>query len=133
MNDPNQDKFVAMVTAKADVDLKLSDFAPHSCLRAVEHLVEKPRFPVIDYHNHLDSLQPSEVLRIMDACGVERIVNITMKTGDAALEKIRHFHCASDRFSTIGWMDWSDVERPDFAQRSVERVERPPRDTPRGQ
>jgi predicted TIM-barrel fold metal-dependent hydrolase len=124
MNDPNQDKFVAMVTAKADVDLKLSDFAPHSCLRAVEHLVEKPRFPVIDYHNHLDSLQPSEVLRIMDACGVERIVNITMKTGDAALEKIRHFHGASDRFSTIGWMDWSDVERPDFAQRSVERLER---------
>jgi len=124
MNDPNQDKFVAMVTAKADVDLKLSDFAPRSCLRVVEHLVEKPRFPVIDYHNHLDSLHPGEVLRIMDACGVERIVNITMKTGEAALEMIRLFHDTSDRFSTIGWMDWSDVERPDFAQRSVERLER---------
>src|SRR6202040_1953654 len=73
---------------------------------------------------HLDSLQPSEVLQIIDACGVERIVNITMKTGEAALEMIRLFHRTSDRFSTIGWMDWSDVERPDFAQRSVERLER---------
>src|ERR1700731_936857 len=105
MNDSNQDKFVAMVTAKAEVDLKLSDFEPRSCLRVVEHRIEKPRFPVIDYHNHLDSLPPSEVLQIIDACGVERIVNITMKTGEAALEMIRLFHRTSDRFSTIGWMD----------------------------
>src|SRR5882762_2793674 len=119
----DQDKFVAMVTAKAEVDLKLSDFEPLSGLRLREHVVETPRFPVIDYHNHLDAQNPSKVLKIMDACGVERVVNITMKTGDAALEMIRRFHSASDRFSTIGWMDWSGVEKPDFAQRSVERLE----------
>jgi predicted TIM-barrel fold metal-dependent hydrolase len=118
-----QDKFVAMVTAKADVDLKLSDFVPRSSLRLAEHPIEKPRFPVIDYHNHLDSQDPAEVLKIMDACGVERVVNITMKTGAAALEMIRTYHGASDRFSTIGWMDWSDVEKPDFVKRSTERLE----------
>jgi len=112
-----------MVTAKAEVDLKLSDFEPRSGLHLPEHAVTTPRFPVIDYHNHLDAQNPSKVLKIMDACGVERVVNITMKTGDAALEMIRRFHSASDRFSTIGWMDWSGVEKPDFAQRSVERLE----------
>ena len=44
---------------------------------------------MIDYHNHLDALDPVDVLRIMDACGIERIVNITMKTGDEAIEMIR--------------------------------------------
>ena len=123
MSAETTDKFVDMVTAKAEVDLRLSDFTPRSSLSLAEHNIELPRFPVIDYHNHLDSQNPDEVLRIMDACGVERIVNITMQTGEAALGMIRRFHGASDRFSTIGWMDWSDVASPDFAKRSVERLE----------
>ena len=79
------DNFMAMVTAKAEVTLPLSDFQPQSTLVTAEHHVERARFPVIDYHNHLDALDPVEVLRIMDACGIERIVNITMKVGDEAL------------------------------------------------
>ena len=120
----SSDKFVALMTAKAEVDLRLSDFTPRSGLRVAEHCIEKPRFPVIDYHNHLDSQDPYEVLRIMDACGVERIVNITMQVGDAAIEMIRRFHTVSDRFSTIGWMDWTGIEQRDFAERSVDRLER---------
>lgn len=119
------DKFVAMVSAKAEVDLRLSDFAPRSQLKTPVHPVERPRFPAIDYHNHLDSLEPSDVLRVLDACGVERIVNITMRTGEAALETMESFHrAAPGRFATIGWMDWSGVERHDFAQLSVDRLER---------
>jgi predicted TIM-barrel fold metal-dependent hydrolase len=120
----SQDKFVAMVTAKADVDLRLSDFEPASGLKTAAHSVETPRFPAIDYHNHLDAQDPVEVLKVMDACGVERVVNITMRTGDAALATIRRFHSVSNRFATIGWMDWSGVEHKSFAQLSVERLER---------
>src|ERR1700739_79403 len=110
-----QDKFVAMVTAKASVDLRLSDFQPISEVRSAEHPIEKPRFPVIDYHNHLDSLNPRSVLEIMDRCGVEKIVNITMHTGAVALEIMDRFHTTDkDRFHTIGWMDWTGVERSDF-------------------
>ena len=82
-----EDKFVAMMNAQAKVDLRLSDFHPVSELRTAKHVVERPRFPVIDYHNHLDSQDPGEMLRIMDECGVEKIVNITMLTGDAALDR----------------------------------------------
>ena len=121
----DQDKFVAMVSAKAAVSLPLSDFQPKPTLVAKEHHLERARFPVIDYHNHLDSLEPREVLRVMDACGIEKIVNITMKTGDEALRMIDKFHAADPkRFATIGWMDWSDVTRPDFITLTLQRIER---------
>ncbi|WP_263381811.1 amidohydrolase family protein [Granulicella arctica] len=119
------DKFVDMVSATAEVDLRLSDFKPLSALRSPVHLPERGRFPVIDYHNHLDSMQPAEVLKVMDQCGVEHIVNITMQVGQKALEIMDNFRrYAPDRFSSIGWMDWSGVERHDFVQVTTDRLRR---------
>jgi predicted TIM-barrel fold metal-dependent hydrolase len=124
-SEPEQDKFVAMVTSRAQVTLPLSDFEPRSTLKTPQHIIEHPRFPVIDYHNHLDSLRPGDVLHTMDACGIERIVNITMRTGQSALDTMDLFHRASPkRFSTIGWMDWSDVNHPEFIARTRDRIER---------
>ena len=61
----------------------------------------------------------------MDACGIERIVNITMKTGDEAIAIMRKFRSAdAERFATIGWMDWSGLERDDFVQVTLDRLER---------
>lgn len=128
MSDPEsteQDKFVALVSATAEVTLPLSAFRPQSMLRTVEHLVERPKFPAIDYHNHLDSMEPADVLRVMDACGIERIVNITMRTGRDALRMIDKFRAADPRrFSTIGWMDWTGVGEPGFAQRACDDLAR---------
>ena len=128
MSEPGKsinDNFMAMVTAKAEVTLPLGEFQPKSTLVTAEHHLERARFPVIDYHNHLDALDPVEVLRIMDACGIERIVNITMKTGDEAIAMMHKFHSAdAERFATIGWMDWSDVERDDFVDLTLDRLER---------
>jgi predicted TIM-barrel fold metal-dependent hydrolase len=119
------DNFMAMVTAKAEVTLPLSDFQPQSTLVTAEHPVARACFPAIDYHNHLDALEPLEVLRVMDACGIERMVNITMKTGVEALAIIDKFHSAApERFATIGWMDWSGVERDDFVPITLDRLER---------
>ena len=120
----DRDKFVDLVTATAEVTLPLGEFHPRSMLVAAEHHIERARFPVIDYHNHLDSVDPDDALRVMDACGVEKIVNITMKTGDAALRMIDKFAAADpQRFATIGWMDWSDVAHPAFVERTCTRLE----------
>src|SRR5271156_2549521 len=122
---PNDDAFVAMVSSKAQVSLPLSDYEPLSMLRTAVHEVGRPRFPAIDYHNHLDSLEPDAVLRIMDECGIEQIVNITMKVGAEALEVLDKFSSASkDRFSTIGWMDWRGIDRSGFFQKAVDYLER---------
>jgi predicted TIM-barrel fold metal-dependent hydrolase len=124
----DQDKFVAMVTARAQVTLPLSDFHPRSMLHQTVHTIEKPLVPVIDYHNHLDAQDPDEVLRIMDACGIEHTVNITMRVGDEAIEMIRRYRNAdARRFSTIGWMDWTGADAADFSsfvRLSIERIER---------
>jgi predicted TIM-barrel fold metal-dependent hydrolase len=120
-----EDKFVAMVSAKAEVTLPLSQFHPRSMLNTPKHEVLRPRFPVIDYHNHLDAQNPAKVLEIMDACGIEHTVNITMRLGDEALRVMERYRLASEsRFSMIGWMDWSDVTHPEFVERSVKRLER---------
>jgi predicted TIM-barrel fold metal-dependent hydrolase len=122
------DKFIAMVSAKADVTLPLSDFHPRCMLTTLRHNVPLPRFPVIDYHNHLDAQDPKHVIEIMDACGIEHVVNITMKVGKEALAMIERYRIAdAARFSTIGWMDWTGVEGrdfKDFVSVSLVRLER---------
>ena len=119
------DNFMAMVTAKAEVTLPLGEFQPQSTLVTVEHPVERAKFPAIDYHNHLDALDPADVLGVMDACGIERMVNITMKTGDEAIAMIHKWSSAdARRFATIGWMDWSDVASDHFVRATLERLER---------
>lgn len=125
MKEP-EDKFVAMVTARAaEVDLKISDFTPVSMLRTAVHRVERSKFPAIDYHNHLDAQEPLEVLKVMDACRVEKCVNITMRTGAEAFEMHDKFHgLARDRFATYAWFDWTDLDAPGFWERAVERLER---------
>jgi len=85
------DKFIAMVSAKVDVDLRLGDFQPRSMLVAQAHSVPRAKFAAIDFHNHLDAQDPADVLRIMDECGIERTVNITMKVGEEALAILRRF------------------------------------------
>jgi predicted TIM-barrel fold metal-dependent hydrolase len=120
-----QDKFIAMVSVTASVTLPLSDFHPRSMLTTPRHEVSLPRFPIIDYHNHLDAQDPRQVLEIMDACGIEHIVNITMKVGEEAVRVMDRYRAAdAARFSTIGWMDWTGVERDDFVNVSIDRLER---------
>lgn len=120
-----QDKFIAMVSAKAEVDLPLSQFKPISMLQTPAHPIEKPKFTAIDYHNHLDAQQPGEMLRIMDACGIEKCVNITMRVRDKAFEIHRKFKkIAPERFDTYAWFDWTDLHKDDFWSRSVEQIEK---------
>ncbi|GGH17232.1 amidohydrolase family protein [Silvibacterium dinghuense] len=119
----DNDMFVNLVNATAEVDLRLSDFHPRSSLQTAVHTIERARFPVIDYHNHLDSTDPREVLSIMDQTNVEHCINITMKVGQKALDMMDKFHnAAPDRFSSIGWMDWNGLDRPDFVKLTIDRL-----------
>src|SRR5258708_8022189 len=118
------DAFIRMVTAKRAVDLPLGDYHPRSMLVVPTHDVRRARFPAIDYHNHLDAQDPKAVLEIMDECGIEAVVNITMRVGADAIEMLRKFpKAAPERFSTYGWMDWTDLHLPAFFQRAVDHLE----------
>lgn len=101
------------------------DFAPRSTLRVAAHHVYRARIPAIDFHNHLDEFEPADVLRVMDACNVEQVLNITTMPGDDGIMALHRFEqVAPDRFHTCMWMDWRDLDRPDFFKLSVERLRR---------
>jgi predicted TIM-barrel fold metal-dependent hydrolase len=94
-------------------------------LRVAEHRIERAKFPVIDFHNHIDGMDPADVLSVMDACGIEHLVNITMKPGTDGIESLTRLRQASpERFSTIAWMDWRDLGEDGFFERSIRRLER---------
>ena len=119
------DRFVDLFNATAESNLRLCDFHPRTALKSAVHVIEQPRFPVIDFHNHLDSMNPMDVLAVMDQCGVEHVVNITMHVGQRALDILDRYHAAAPgRFSSIGWMDWTGVERDDFVPVTIDRIHR---------
>ena len=124
MSGDERDPFVSMMNAASTVTLNLSDFNPHSMLRVVEHRIERPKFPAVDFHNHIDGMDPVDVLHVMDACGIEHLVNITMKPGADGIESLTRIRQVSpERFSTIAWMDWRDLADGSFFDQSVRRLE----------
>ena len=75
--------------------LKLRDWAPKSMIATKETHIDRPKFPVIDIHNHLGGgkarLTPAVVgryLEEMDASGVRTVVNLDGGWGDRLKETL---------------------------------------------
>ena len=108
----------------------LTDFRPKSQLVTKTTPVEKPRFPVIDAHNHLgesfgggwDKKPVFELLDLLDEVGVIAYVDLDGGWGedilDAHLDLFKEK--APERFQIFGGVDWSQWESkgdgfPDWA------------------
>jgi predicted TIM-barrel fold metal-dependent hydrolase len=97
--------------------MELSEFRPQSKLVTQTTLVEKPRFPAIDAHNHLgesfgggwDKRPLSELLDLLDSAGIVRYVDLDGGWGEHLLDAhLEHFKGpAPDRFQIFGGVDWS--------------------------
>jgi len=100
--------------------MRLTDFRPKSQLLTKTTLVEKPRFPVIDAHNHLsepfggwDAKPLPELLDLLDEAGVTTYVDLDGGWGEEILNAhLDHFKAkAPERFQVFGGVDWSQWER----------------------
>src|SRR5581483_9898134 len=76
-------------------ELKLRDWQPRSMMVTKTTVVEKPRYPVVDIHNHLGTgakrLTPDVVRRYLDemnAAGVRTVVNLDGFWGERLTETI---------------------------------------------
>ena len=97
--------------------MELADYTPVSRLVTKTTTIEKPRFPVIDAHNHLfgdsdggwEQCPVSELLDVFDASGVRLFVDLDGGWGEdrlnAHLDKFKS--AAPDRFVMYGGVDWS--------------------------
>src|SRR5690606_11689369 len=98
-------------------DLKLKDWKPVSQLVVKQTKVMKPKFPVIDIHNHLGNLERGEqYLREMDEAGVLMCVSLDGRSKDDFYKK--HLEdsrkVAGDRFIIFFAPDFSKIDEPDF-------------------
>lgn len=94
----------------------LSNFKPHPKLVTKSTLVDRPRFPVVDAHNHLgddfgggwDKKPVNELLDVLDSASVSRLVDLDGGWGEALLQThLEHFKAAApDRFRIFGGVDW---------------------------
>ena len=97
--------------------MRLENFRPQSKLVTKITLVRKPKFPVIDAHNHLaepygggwDHKPISELLDLLDEAGVTHYIDLDGGWGEEILERhLDYFKkAAPERFQIFGGVDWS--------------------------
>lgn len=95
--------------------MELQSYLPRPALVTPVTSVERPRFPVIDAHNHLgqfgggwDRREPAELLAALDAAGVRAYVDLDGGWGEAILQqRLERFKAAApERYLVFGGVDW---------------------------
>ncbi len=116
-------------------DLRLLDWRPKSMLVVRETRVLKPKFPVIDVHNHLRRLNELEsYLDQMDQAGVWKVVSLDGRSKDdfykehlAAVKKV-----SAERMLVFFAPDFSKIDEPGWGRKEAARLERAVRQGCRG-
>ena len=96
-------------------DLRLADYRPRSSLRVPVHDVRRPKFAVVDAHNHLGSAfggewatrDPAELIATLDDSGVEMLVDLDGGQGEALSLEIERWQVAyPDRVAVFAGLDY---------------------------
>jgi predicted TIM-barrel fold metal-dependent hydrolase len=101
-------------------DLRLGDWRPRSQARTRVTEVARAAVPCVDVHNHLGRwLAPdggwlvagvADLLRTMDDCGVETVVNLDGRWGPELTENLdRYDRAHPGRFVTFAHLDWASA------------------------
>jgi predicted TIM-barrel fold metal-dependent hydrolase len=108
-------------------DLKLLDWQPKSQLIVKETKILKPKYPVIDIHNHLRELQNMDkYLAEMDSAGVRKCVSLDgFSAGDFYKKHLQASQKVSkERFIVFFNPDFSRIDEPDFGEKEAEKLEK---------
>ncbi len=81
------------------------------------------RVPVIDFHTHLDPRAADRVARIMDASGIERMVNLSGGTFPGLRRAERLARRLPGRIVNFYTPDWSGIDEPWWGVREARRLE----------
>ena len=97
--------------------MKLTDFKPQSKLVTKTTLIEKPRFAVIDIHNHTGGTfgrgwcdcEISDFTAVLDAANVKYFIDLDGMYGEKVLQqRLDKFKTViPDRYAVFGGVDWS--------------------------
>jgi len=99
--------------------IRLADYRPRSARRGPVHEVRRPRFPVIDAHNHLGAAfggswaeRPvDELLAVLDEAGVETLVDLDGAAGDRLSAEVERWQArAPQRLVVFAGLDYEAWE-----------------------
>lgn len=111
--------------------IPLDKFRPASKLVVPENIIKKPKYPVVDAHNHLSpnnhatsmEADASELLAKMEEYDIRMIIDLDGKVGAAGEKQLQMSEAYPDKFVTFVRVDFSTLEEPDFAHRINKRVD----------
>ena len=112
-------------------ELKLRDWAPRSMMKTKVTQVNKPKFPVIDVHNHLGggakTLTKARVagyVKAMDDAGVQTVVNLDGYWDARLTETIEALDKAyPGRFLTFALIDFRGFADEGWTERETKRLQ----------
>jgi len=99
------------------------DYRPKSTVVAVEHLVPKAKYPVIDIHNHtrITAENLEVMVKEMDELNLRVLVNLTGGSGadfKQGMDFIRGGKY-SDRFRMFALVNWNGAGTPEWREKEV--------------
>lgn len=113
-------------------DLLLADYRPRSSLRVPAHEVRRPRYPVIDAHNHLGpafggeaaTRPPAKLIATLEEAGVEMVVDLDGGQGVALSAEIERWQAPyPDRIAVCAGLDYDSWSTdPAFGETEANRL-----------
>ncbi|MBN2290629.1 MAG: amidohydrolase family protein [Candidatus Glassbacteria bacterium] len=108
--------------------LLLRDFTPRTVLVQQTHIPDKPAYPAVDAHVHLDETGERDVsfyLRLMDEVGLAACVSVQQLWGDELLGYLGRFSGSHpDRFRVVCWIDAGKLSGPGGIPEILEGMKR---------
>jgi predicted TIM-barrel fold metal-dependent hydrolase len=94
--------------------LLLGDYRPRTTLRVAAHEIARPRFPVVDMHNHLGpgwggawaARPPAELPETLDEAGLETLVDLDGGFGESLSKHLERWQAASGRVVVFAGPDY---------------------------
>ena len=117
---------LGIIKAQTEENLRLVDWQPVSQMVVKETKVMKPKFPVIDIHDHLRDLSRAKTyLEEMDKAGVWVCINLDGRlANDAYKQTLETAKAASnERFKIFVTPDFSKIDEPDFGKKEAAKLE----------
>jgi len=115
------------VSAQDVNQLLLKDYRPVSIYKIPVTLVDKAAFPVIDIHSHDYAKTDADVaewVKNMDACGIQKTIILSGKTGDQFDATIKKYGRFGNRFEVWCGFDFTDFDKPGYGPAAVKELER---------
>ncbi len=120
---------VASTTLRAQnaEELLLKDYRPVSIYKIPVSKIDRAAYPIIDAHTHDWAKNDEEIkewLKVMDACGIEKSVVLTMCSGARFDSIFRMYSKYKTRFDVWCGFDYTGYDKPGYGPAAVKELER---------